>query len=86
MNKYRNKKVIVDEKEFDSKREGNRYKELKLLESAVDTYKDLYEKERTTNELNEILIGALQKRTKELEEQIQAYKTLLKNELERSDT
>lgn len=34
MNKYRNKKVIVDEKEFDSKREGNRYKELKLLERA----------------------------------------------------
>jgi hypothetical protein len=34
VNKYRNKKVIVDEKEFDSKREGNRYKELKLLERA----------------------------------------------------
>lgn len=34
MNKYRNKKVIVDKKEFDSKREGNRYKELKLLERA----------------------------------------------------
>lgn len=34
MNKYRNKKVIVDEKEFDSKREGNRYKELRLLERA----------------------------------------------------
>lgn len=34
MNKYRNKKVIVDGKEFDSKREGNRYKELKLLERA----------------------------------------------------
>lgn len=57
-----------------------------MCKSSVDTYKDLYEKERTTNELNEILIGALQKRTKELEEQIQAYKTLLKNELERSDT
>ncbi len=57
-----------------------------ICKSAVDTYKDLYEKERTTNELNEILIGALQKRAKELEEQIQAYKTLLKNELERSNT
>lgn len=34
MNKYRNKKVIVDGKEFDSKKEGNRYKELKLLERA----------------------------------------------------
>lgn len=34
MNKYRNKKVIVDGKEFDSKKEGNRYKELRLLERA----------------------------------------------------
>lgn len=34
MNKYRNKKVIVDGKEFDSKKEGNRYKELILLERA----------------------------------------------------
>lgn len=34
MNKYRNKKVIVDGKEFDSKREGNRYKELRLLEKV----------------------------------------------------
>lgn len=57
-----------------------------ICKSAVDTYKDLYEKERTINELNEILIGALQKRTKELEEQVQAYKTLLKNELERSNS
>lgn len=40
MNKYRNKKVIVDEKKFDSKREGNRYKELKLLERA-EKIKDL---------------------------------------------
>lgn len=34
MNKYRNKKVIVDGKKFDSKKEGDRYKELKLLERA----------------------------------------------------
>lgn len=34
MNKYRNKKVIVDGKEFDSKKEGDRYKELRLLERA----------------------------------------------------
>ena len=32
MNKYRNKKVIVDGKKFDSKKEGDRYKELRLLE------------------------------------------------------
>lgn len=31
MNKYRNKKVVIDNIEFDSKREANRYKELKLL-------------------------------------------------------
>ena len=34
MNKYRNKKVIVDGEEFDNKKEGNRYKELKLLLKA----------------------------------------------------
>lgn len=34
MRKYRNKKVTVDGIEFDSKKEGYRYKELKLLERA----------------------------------------------------
>ena len=34
MNKQRNKKIIIDEIEFDSKKEGLRYKELKLLERA----------------------------------------------------
>ncbi len=34
MNKYRNKKVVVDGEEFDSIRESQRYKELKLLERA----------------------------------------------------
>lgn len=34
MNKYRNKKVIVDGKEFDSIQESKRYKELKLLLKA----------------------------------------------------
>ena len=34
MSKYRSKKVIVDGKEFDSKREAKRYKELVLLERA----------------------------------------------------
>ena len=33
-NKYRNKKVIIDGIEFDSQKEGNRYKELKLLERS----------------------------------------------------
>lgn len=34
MNKYRNKKVIVDNIKFDSKLEANRYAELKLLQRA----------------------------------------------------
>lgn len=34
MNKYRNKKIVIDGIEFHSKKEGNRYKELKLLEKA----------------------------------------------------
>lgn len=34
MNKYRNKKVQVDMYVFDSIRESQRYKELKLLERA----------------------------------------------------
>jgi hypothetical protein len=34
MNKYRNTKVIIDNIEFDSKAEGNRYIELKLLQRA----------------------------------------------------
>lgn len=33
-NKYSNKKVILDDIKFDSKREGNRYMELKILEKA----------------------------------------------------
>ena len=49
MNKYRNKKVIVDGEEFDSKKEGNRYKELRLLDrvgeiSTVELDQDLYNK------------------------------------------
>jgi len=34
VNKYRNTKIIIDGIEFDSKKEGLRYKELKLLERA----------------------------------------------------
>lgn len=34
MNKYFNKKVIVDGIKFDSKKEANRYNELKLLKRA----------------------------------------------------
>lgn len=34
MNKYRNKKIIIDEIKFDSIAEGRRYKELKLLKEG----------------------------------------------------
>ena len=34
MNKYRNKKCVLDGIEFDSKKEMRRYSELKLLERA----------------------------------------------------
>ena len=34
MNKYYNKKIIIDGHEFPSKKEGNRYLELKLLQRA----------------------------------------------------
>lgn len=34
MNKYKNTKVIIDNIQFDSKAEGNRYIELKLLQRA----------------------------------------------------
>ena len=33
-NKYRNKKVVIDNILFDSKKEARRYKELKLMEKA----------------------------------------------------
>lgn len=34
MNKYRNKKIVIDNIKFDSKLEANRYVELKLLQRA----------------------------------------------------
>lgn len=34
MNKYGNKKVVIDGIEFMSRKEGNRYRELKLLQRA----------------------------------------------------
>ena len=32
--KFKNKKIVVDEIEFDSKKEANRYRQLKLLENT----------------------------------------------------
>ena len=34
MSKYKSKKIILDNIKFDSKKEGNRYEELKILEEA----------------------------------------------------
>lgn len=34
MNKYHNKKIVVEGKTFDSKKEANRYQALKMLENA----------------------------------------------------
>ena len=34
MNKYHNKKIVVNGKKFDSKKEAERYKVLKMLENA----------------------------------------------------
>ena len=39
MNKYRNKKVVVDGIVFDSRKEGQRWKELKVLESSGEIEK-----------------------------------------------
>lgn len=40
MSKYNSKKTVVDGQKFDSKKEANRYKELRLLEKAGEI-KDL---------------------------------------------
>ena len=34
MNKYRNKKIVIDNIKFDSKKEGNYYTKLKLMQNA----------------------------------------------------
>ena len=46
MNKYRNKRTVVDGISFASKREANRYSELALLETVG---KDLQSKNSTKN-------------------------------------
>lgn len=52
-----------------------------MCKSLVDTYKDLYKKEKMKNNLNEILVESLDKRIKKLEKENEAYKILLKKEL-----
>lgn len=52
-----------------------------MCKSLIDTYKDLYEKEKIKNNLNELLIESLNKRIKRIEKENEAYKILLKKEL-----
>lgn len=52
-----------------------------MCKSLIDTYKDLYKKEKMKNNLNEILVESLDKRIKKLEKENEAYKILLKKEL-----
>ena len=52
-----------------------------MCKSLVDTYKDLYKKEKMKNNLNELLVESLDKKIKKLEKENGAYKILLKKEL-----
>lgn len=52
-----------------------------MCKSLIDTYKDLYKKEKMKNNLNELLVESLDKRIKKLEKENEAYKILLKKEL-----
>lgn len=52
-----------------------------MYKSLDDTYKDLYKKEKMKNNLNELLVESLDKRIKKLEKENEAYKILLKKEL-----
>ena len=59
LEKYKNKKIIIDEIEFDSKKEAKRYSELKMLE-AVEPIKSLL------NRNSEIVICEILSTLKEL--------------------
>lgn len=52
-----------------------------MCKSLIDTYKDLYKKEKMKNNLNELLVESLNKRIEKLEKENEAYKILLKKEL-----
>ena len=88
MSKYHSKKITVDGIKFDSKREANRYSELKLLESA-GKIKDLCLQPQFTLQLpfrkNGKLIRAItykadfayfdMERSKNIVEDVKGYKT-----------
>ena len=52
-----------------------------MCKSLVDTYKYLYKKEKMKNNLNELLIENLNKRIEKLDKENEAYKILLKKDL-----
>ena len=52
-----------------------------MCKSLIDTYKDSYKKEKMNNNLNGLLIESLNKRIEKLEKENEAYKILLKKEL-----
>ena len=56
-----------------------------MCKSLIDTYKDLYEKEKMKNNLNKLLIESLNKRIKRIEKENEAYKILLKKELKEEE-
>ena len=52
-----------------------------MCKSLIDTYKDLYKKEKMKNELFEILMESQNKKIQKLEQENKAYKILLKEKL-----
>ena len=52
-----------------------------ICKSLVNTYEDLYKKEKMKNNLNELLIENLNKRIERLDKENEAYKILLKKDL-----
>lgn len=56
-----------------------------MCKSLIDTYKDLYKKEKKKNNLNELLIENLNKRIEKLDKENEAYKILLKKDLNKEE-
>lgn len=52
-----------------------------MCKSLIDTYKDLYKKEKMKNNLFKTLIESQNKKIQKLEQENKAYKILLKEKL-----
>lgn len=52
-----------------------------IIRSPIDEYKDAYKKEKFKRECYELLIDSYEKKIKQLDKENQAYKILLKKEL-----